>query len=283
MAWTRSKIRKLKAGYPTADLQQLATQLQVTIAALKSKAQCLGLRRAVQRHDWTAEDLALLMQLYPETPNKAIADRLHTSVNSVENKAHRLGLRKTKAYLSQVGAEHAMHPNIVATQFKKGTTPKNKGKRQTDFMSHEKIENSKATRFKPGNIPHNTKPIGYETVRNDGYVYVKTEHGMQKKHRLVWEQHHGEIPEDMRVIFLDGDRTNCTLENLALTDAAEAAAIQMAKKTQEERKLMQQKANITRNKTIESDKRRIRWGLPPRSKLVKRYYKCTNINNTKPQ
>lgn len=36
------------------------------------------------------------------------------------------------------------------------------------------------------------------------------------KHRYVWEQAHGPIPEGMMVIFLDGNTRNCELSNLAL-------------------------------------------------------------------
>ena len=273
MTWDKSKTEKLMAEYPSADLQQLATELKVTVDALRSMAQSLGLHRNVQRHKWTAEDLALLQQLYPETPNKDIAEMLHTSTNSVDSKACSLKLRKTKTYLSQQGVKRARHPNVVATQFKKGVKPKNKGLRQIDFMPPEKFERSKATRFKPGNIPKNTKPIGYETLYADGYIYVKTCEGMQKKHLVVWREHHGEIPKGIRVIFLDGDKKNCSIENLAIVDASEAAKRQRAKMTQQQREQILKKIHAKRNKTIESDKRRIRWGLPTRSKLVKRYYK----------
>lgn len=34
-------------------------------------------------------------------------------------------------------------------------------------------------------------------------------------HRRVWEQIHGKIPNDHRVIFLDGNKFNCHIDNLA--------------------------------------------------------------------
>lgn len=35
------------------------------------------------------------------------------------------------------------------------------------------------------------------------------------KKRIIWQQAHGNIPEKHVLIYLDGDKRNCTLENLA--------------------------------------------------------------------
>jgi hypothetical protein len=63
---------------------------------------------------------------------------------------------------------------------------------------------------------------------SDGYVYIKISmKGNRKsrywkaKHRWVWEQANGEIPEGIDIIFLDGDRHNIILENLAAVTKAE--------------------------------------------------------------
>ena len=53
---------------------------------------------------------------------------------------------------------------------------------------------------------------------------------------------------------------------------SEAAAIRLCRLPPEKRALMLQRARASRNKAIERDKRRIRWGLDPVSKLVKNYY-----------
>ena len=37
---------------------------------------------------------------------------------------------------------------------------------------------------------------------------------MTYKHRWVWEQAHGPIPAGHVLVFLDGDKTNCNLDNL---------------------------------------------------------------------
>jgi hypothetical protein len=43
----------------------------------------------------------------------------------------------------------------------------------------------------------------------------------KEKHRYIWEQAHGKIPEGMMIIFLDQNRQNCDLENLAMVSRAE--------------------------------------------------------------
>ncbi len=86
----------------------------------------------------------------------------------------------------------------------------------------------RGTWFKKGGVAHNKVPVGTEVFR-DGYMLVKVKDGPDldqwdrwvAKHRLVWEQAHGPIPEGMMVIFLDGNTRNCELSNLALVSKEE--------------------------------------------------------------
>lgn len=107
-------------------------------------------------------------------------------------------------------------------QFQKGLTPPNKGKRQSDYMSVDAIERTKATRFKKGQTPRNHRMVGSERVTKDGYIEIKVEEPdkWMLKHRLVWQQANGEVPKGYVLIFKDGDKTNATLENLILVKRA---------------------------------------------------------------
>lgn len=97
-------------------------------------------------------------------------------------------------------------------RFEKGHVPYNQGKKGICAKGCEK------TWFKKGNIPHNKKPIGAEVINSDGYTMVKVaEPNVWKfKHRLIWEKANGPIPKNHNVIFIDQDRGNLSLDNLAL-------------------------------------------------------------------
>jgi hypothetical protein len=41
-----------------------------------------------------------------------------------------------------------------------------------------------------------------------------------RKHRYIWEQAYGKIPPGKALLYKDGNRLNCTLENLVLVDKA---------------------------------------------------------------
>lgn len=71
--------------------------------------------------------------------------------------------------------------------------------------------------FQKGHLPPGHKEIGSEVIRNTGYTMVKVAepNEWRFKHHLVWEEAHGPIPDGYRVIFLDGDKTNCDIGNLA--------------------------------------------------------------------
>lgn len=109
------------------------------------------------------------------------------------------------------------------SRFRKGHEPHNKGKK----MPREVYEKVRPTMFRKGNVPANHKGVGAHTVSGEGYLLRKVqEHGAQWErwkpvHRLVWEEHNGPVPEGKILIFLDGDKGNCDIGNLALVSRAE--------------------------------------------------------------
>lgn len=108
-------------------------------------------------------------------------------------------------------------------RFAKGCIPYNKGKKQTEFMSPEQIENSKRTRFQTGHMPHNHLEVGTVVVTTDGYLARKIGEPSQWEmvHRRVWEDHNGPIPKGYCIIFMDGNPLNCDISNLQMVSLAE--------------------------------------------------------------
>jgi hypothetical protein len=74
-------------------------------------------------------------------------------------------------------------------------------------------------------------PIGSERVNRRGYTMVKIAmHGpndtlWKEKHKLVWEKAHGIIPKGCVIIFLDGNKSNFSLKNLAMLTRAEVVKL----------------------------------------------------------
>lgn len=75
--------------------------------------------------------------------------------------------------------------------------------------------------FKKGNRPHTWVPVGTERkTTKDHYIKVKVAEPnvWEFKHLMVWESHNGPVPKGMCVVFKDGDRQNCGIDNLQLID-----------------------------------------------------------------
>lgn len=104
-------------------------------------------------------------------------------------------------------------------RFPKGHVPHNKGKKG--------VRVSPATEFKKGNMPQTWKPVGTETVRSDGYTWVKVAepNKWREKHRLIWEKANGPVPKGHAIVFGDSDKQNVDLENLVLVTRAELAML----------------------------------------------------------
>ena len=95
--------------------------------------------------------------------------------------------------------------------FGKGHVPANKGTHNGGW---------EPTQFKKGQMPVNTRPVGTESLRGDGYIWVKIAepNKWREKHRLLWEKHNGAIPNGKCILFLDGNPQNVDINNLRLVD-----------------------------------------------------------------
>ena len=104
-------------------------------------------------------------------------------------------------------------------RFEKGHIPNSKGQK----MSKEQYEKCKSTMFKKGHIPKNHREIGSERITKDGYIEIKIKEPnlWVLKHRLIYEKYYGEIPAGYSVIFGDGDKLNCNIDNLILVSRSE--------------------------------------------------------------
>lgn len=109
-------------------------------------------------------------------------------------------------------------------RFEKGGVPANKG-RKMPFNAR-----SAATRFKPGQLPHNHQGAGHERIDSkDGYVVMIVDEVNPwtgaatrpvHKHRWLWEKLHGPIPDGYALKCLDGDKTNTDPGNWELVPRA---------------------------------------------------------------
>lgn len=106
--------------------------------------------------------------------------------------------------------------------FQKGHVPANKGKK----MPPEVYEKCKATMFRVGGIPPTWKPVGSERISVDGYIEIKVAepNKWKIKARYLWEQATGEkLSRNDSIIYLDGNKQNLDLANLAKVGRADLA------------------------------------------------------------
>lgn len=81
---------------------------------------------------------------------------------------------------------------------------------------------SAATRFRKGQIPQNFRGAGHESIDENGYVWIIVDQKnpytgaatfRTQKHRWLWEQANGPIPEGHVLKCLDGDKANTDPSN----------------------------------------------------------------------
>lgn len=223
--WTAQEDATLSRLYATATRQSIATEIGCTTEQVKVRCRQLGFAKNT-RAKWQHVEDVILCASYPDQTAAAIASQLGRSVSQVHARANRLGLTKSAAFFaSPLSGRVDGHNRATTGRFQKGQLPPNAG-----IKGWKAGGRSAETQFKGGAKPANYVPIGTERWTTDGYLRRKTtESGVQRHdwkfvHLLLWEQHHGPVPQGHMVVFRDHDRRNITIENLELISRAEHMA-----------------------------------------------------------
>ncbi len=129
------------------------------------------------------------------------------------------------------------------SHFVKGNVPWNKG-----IKGWQAGGKSVLTRFKKGNIPHQTRELGSRRLTKDGYIEVKTKNGFELLHRVIWRENGGRpVLKSEALIFVDGNKENCTLENLRIESRRSMLdKVRIQNMPEELKKVVAIKARITR-------------------------------------
>ncbi len=211
----------------------------------------------MKRRMWTKTEDRILRRDYAEVPSEWIAAVLGRTVRSVYTRARLKGLKKPETYHSEAGKKGARHPRSIATRFGKGHVPANKGKRMPEDV-YAKVA---PTMFRKGNVPRNHRPVGSERVNADGYVEVKVAepNKWRMKHRVVWEEANGPIPEGYNIQFRNRNRQDVRIENLYLISRAEQLREENsmeARYPEPLRKAIRARGTLKRQITLHNRKRR---------------------------
>lgn len=213
------------------------------------------------RH-WTSAQIQALRALYPDLKADTVAREIGRTTRSVHQKAKQLGIGKSEAFKASFASGRIQaantDPRMVATRFKPGLAPWNKGKPGATGLH----ENCRPTQFKPGQKPHTTQPVGSYRINSNKRI-KRLERKMNENpgpnnvrwipvSRLVWERHHGPVPDGHIVIFKEARLATVILEEITIdkliciSRAENARRNHPANKSPEYGRLVQLKGAITR-------------------------------------
>lgn len=164
------------------------------------------------RTTFTAEQDQFIRDNYLKIPAKRLAKLIGKSQYGTFYRLKKLGLKV---------------PDPLKEEWKYQGLKKghgwNKGMKQCEYMDEDSIRRTMPTRFKKGNLPHNTREDGDLSLRADGYIWMRT--GLAKwemLHRVIYSRHHGiELTCQDNIIFKDGNHNNFEIENLLLVSHEE--------------------------------------------------------------
>jgi len=186
---------------------------------------------------WSDAELALLRERYPHVATRIIAAEVGRSSPAVSAKAMALGMRKSAAFLASPASGRVQrgrtHPGMVATQFRAGHVPVNKGLRRPGWAPG-RMAQTQFKRGRPASEARNYVPIGTEKycslrgvllrkVTDDPAIVPAAR--WRPVHVLVWTAAHGPVPPGHIVIFRRGMKTlvadEITLDRLELVSLKE--------------------------------------------------------------
>jgi len=159
--------------------------------SVQQRSRALGLRRGTKPHDYTSEQLEYIRAMHGKYDRKTIYEMFckHFGIND-------LGFMAFRSYMA-----NTLHLRL-----------------DNRFKFNAKGFEQK--RLPVGSV---RKQGGMWFIKVNDIVGKRGSHDAEKQNwqeycRYVWEQHHGKIPDGYSIVFLDGNRDNCSIENLDCVD-----------------------------------------------------------------
>lgn len=192
------------------------------------------------RKYWMPEQEEIVRKHYADSTHQQMDDLLNGAfdIRQIHHKAKNMGIRKSQAYRELHGIDEKGRKRARATPWNKGTHFRAGGL-------------SNMHRFKLGNIPPNHRLVWSTRINVDGCIEIKIEEGIRKwklMHHQVWKQHHGSYPpRGTALIFRDGNKQNCDIDNLELLTRKQLMERNTIHQYPEEiKQLIRLKAKLTR-------------------------------------
>ena len=226
--YTDQQLDFLRSGYKSMNTRDLTRSFNKRFGVTKTETQIKstlqnhriycgrkGNDRLIERFRvYTEEQVQFIRENYTKRSQAEIVDLFNARFGAD------ITLKKLKALLGN------RRTNSGRTgRFPKGCKPWNYG------TKGQGLTGANSGSFKKGNAPPNRRPLWSERVcPRDGFILMKVPEPdpytgfptrYKHKHVYIWEQKHGPVPKGMVVVFIDGDKTHCKIENLMLISRAE--------------------------------------------------------------
>lgn len=178
------------------------------------------MKKGSTRNIWTKQQIQCLRHIYPKyrKPVRGLVKRLGHSLKLIYGKAKELRLKRKY----NPGSIREGERRSPGTEFKKGKAA------YPRYGFKKGIHYSRATEFKKGHQPANTKYNGCIRIRIDTndktgkirrYKWIRIrKHKWIMYHVYVWKKKYGRIPKDHIIVFRDGNTMNCRPNNLMCID-----------------------------------------------------------------
>jgi hypothetical protein len=226
--YTDEQLDFLREGYKAHRLPELTrrfnerfgtdkTEKQIKSTLQNHKIRC-GRKtgfKVGERRQYTGEQLAFLRENYPRMGQQELLAAFNAE----------FGLDKTVQQLKATLNNYKIRSGRTGC-FEKGQKVWNDG------LAGKGVCKPNSGSFQKGSIPPNRKPLWDERIcSKDGFILMKVPETdpytgfptrYKHKHVWVWEQANGPVPPDHVIRFLDGDKLNCSLDNLGLFTRAES-------------------------------------------------------------
>ncbi len=245
--WTDAEVQWLKENYPHHTIPELTNLFSkefslVTESAIRTKVYRLGMNGKVDTSSLTPEESDWLIANHGNMPiieltaayNKRFGKSKKPSHISVYCTLRGLRKNKEKHYWTKEEEEFLKthYPNMLTNDFvlafnEKFNTSCSKnvvfdkarhlGVKATRSRQEHAKKAAAAHRMGIGSEMYNRTRNRY-LVKTSNVPYAGGGNWTDKKN-IVWQKRHGEIPDGMHVIQLDGDTANYDEDNLMLVSA----------------------------------------------------------------